>query len=142
MNGDARRALELARRPEVAEARISVEKVTTVSQPVNGAQRTSEVGADARAKARLEKVTMEDVRQAQSEMFEGPHMKLILSASFSTNVSFVALVKTLQRAGTTTVDMGSVMEMQKVMCKDPRVNVTEPPIGSGVRIASSLRSTH
>jgi len=143
VNGDARRALELARRAaEVAEARINVEKVTTVSQPVNGATRTSDVGADARAKARLEKVTMEDVRQAQSEMFEGPHMKLILSASFYERLFLVALVKTLQRAGTTTVDMGSVMEMQKVMCKDPRVNVTEPPIGSGVRIASSLRSTH
>jgi len=140
VNGDARRALELARRAaEVAEARINVEKVTNVgAQPVQ----TSPLGATARAKARTEKVTMDDVRQAQSEMFDGPHMKLIHAASFYERMFLVALVKSLQRAGTTTVDMGSVMQMLQVMCKDPKVNVAEPPIGSGVRIASKLRSSH
>ena len=139
VNGDARRALELARRAaEVAEARINVEKVTTLT--LQNAQ--PEEGAAARAKARIEKVTMDDVRQAQSEMFDGPHMKLIHAASFYERMFLIALVKALQRTGTTTVDMGTVMQMLKVMCKDPRVNVAEPPIGSGVRIASRLRSTH
>lgn len=140
VNGDARRALELARRAaEVAEARINVEKVTNAgAQPAQ----TSPLGATARAKARTEKVTMDDVRQAQSEMFDGPHMKLIHAASFYERMFLVALVKSLQRAGTTTVDMGSVMQMLQVMCKDPKVNVAEPPIGSGIRIASKLRSSH
>jgi origin recognition complex subunit 1 len=138
VNGDARRALELARRAaEVAEARINVEKVTSAT-PAH----TSDEGAAARAKARTEKVIMEDVRQAQSEMFDGPHMKLIHAASFYERMFLVALVKSLQMAGTTTVDMGTVMQIMKLMCKDPRVNVPEPPVGSGTRIASRLRSTH
>jgi len=139
VNGDARRALELARRAaEVAEARINVEKVMGASNvPLS-----TESGADARAKARSEKVTMEDVRQAQSEMFDGPHMKLIHAASFYERIFLIALAKEIQRAGTQTVNMGDVMEMLKLICKDPRVSVPEPPIGSGVRIASRLRSTH
>jgi origin recognition complex subunit 1 len=138
VNGDARRALELARRAaEVAEARINVEKITSATPGDTSAE-----GAAARAKARTEKVTMEDVRQAQSEMFDGPHMKLIHAASFYERMFLVALVKSLQMAGTTTVDMGTVMQIMKLMCKDVRVNVPEPPIGSGTRIASRLRSTH
>jgi len=138
VNGDARRALELARRAaEVAEARINVEKVTATKGSDDNAE-----SAAARAKARTEKVTMEDVRQAQSEMFDGPHMKLIHAASFYERMFLVALVKSLQMAGTTTVDMGTVMQIMKLMCKDPRVNVPEPPVGGGTRIASRLRSTH
>ena len=34
------------------------------------------------------------------------------------------------------------MEMLRLICKSPKVSVPEPPIGSGVRIASRLRSTH
>ena len=139
VNGDARRALELARRAaEVAEARINVEKVTNISQPITA----SNGGADARVKARNEKVTMDDVRQAQSEMFDGPHMKLIHAASFYERMFLIALAKEIQRSGTQTVTMGGVMEMLRLICKSPKVSVPEPPIGSGVRIASRLRSTH
>ena len=75
MSGDARRVLELCRRAELAEGRGGAE---------DGA-----------------KVLMNDIKAAQDEMFQSPHMRMLEAASRHDRIFLAALLLELKRSGVT-----------------------------------------
>lgn len=114
ISGDARRVLELCRRAaELAESR----------------------GGDKDAA----KVLMNDIKDAQHEMFQSPHMRMLEAASRHDRIFLAALLMETRRSGVTTVSTTHVMRTHEQLCRTHGEPL--PPAGAAAAIACRLASS-
>ena len=113
VSGDARRVLELCRRAaELAEGRGGAE---------DGA-----------------KVLMNDIKAAQDEMFQSPHMRMLEAASRHDRIFLAALLLELKRSGVTEASTTHVMRTHETLCRANGEPL--PPAGAAAAIACRLAS--